>query len=69
MQSTNQLTSLQLELLKVFALEPTEDELLQVKKMLGTFFAQRLVKSVDRSVFEKEITEEDLDSWLNNENQ
>lgn len=69
MQSTNQLTSLQLELLKVFALEPTEDELLQVKKMLGTFFAQRLVKSVDRSVLEKNITEEDLDLWLNDENQ
>ena len=69
MQPAEQLTSLQLELLKVFSFEPTEKELLEVRTMLGKFFANRFVEQVDKAVDEQGITGEDLDKWLNDEEQ
>ena len=69
METADQLTSLQLELLKAYAFEPTEEELLQVKALLGRIFADRLTVRVDQAVKEKGITEDDLDHWLNDEDQ
>ena len=69
METAHQLTSLQLELLKAYAFEPTEEELLQVKALLGSIFARRLTERVDQVVKEKGITERDLDHWLNDEDQ
>lgn len=69
MESADQLTPLQLELLKAYAFEPTEEELLQVKALLGRIFASRLTARVDQAVQEKGITEDDLDRWLNDEDQ
>ncbi len=69
MKNADQLTSLQLELLKAYAFEPTEEELLQVKALLGRIFANRLTARVDQAVQEKGITQDDLDHWLNDEDQ
>ncbi len=69
METADQLTSLQLELLKAYAFEPTEEELLQVKALLGRIFASRLTAHVDQAIQEKGITEDDLDHWLNDEDQ
>lgn len=69
METADQLTALQLELLKAYAFEPTEEELLQVKALLGKFFASRLTTRVDQAVKEKGITQDDLDHWLNDEDQ
>ena len=69
MENTDQLTSLQLELLKAYAFDPTEEELLQVKAMLGKLFANRLTAHVDQAVKEKGITKDDLERWLNDEDQ
>jgi len=69
MESSDRLTSLQLELLKAYAFEPTEEELLQVKAQLGKIFADRLTARVDQAVQEKGITDDDLDRWLNDEDQ
>jgi len=59
------LTPLQLELLKIYSFSPTEEELLEVRKMLAEFFADRLRKKVNQAISEKGITEKDLESWLN----
>ncbi len=69
METADQLTSLQLELLKAYAFEPTEEELLQVKALLGRIFASRLTARVDQAVKERGITDDDLDRWLNDEDQ
>ena len=53
---SGQLTPLQLELLKVFAFSPTEEELLEVRKLLAEFFAHRLVDKVESAIQEKQIT-------------
>lgn len=69
MRNTAKLSPLQLELLKVYSFNPTEEELIQIKSYLGKFFAKKLVANVDKAVEEKGITESDLENWLNGEDQ
>ena len=59
------LSPLQMELLKIYSFSPTEEELIEIKKMLATFFADRLIKKVNTAVEEKGISEDDLEAWLN----
>lgn len=61
------LSPLQLELLKIYSFSPTEEEMVEVKKLLAAFFANRLVKKVNEAVEEKGISESDLEDWLNEE--
>lgn len=68
MRPTTKLSPLQLELLKVYSFNPTEEELLEIKSYLAKFFAKRLVKNVEKATMKKGITESDLESWLNEEN-
>jgi hypothetical protein len=68
-QTYNRFSPLQLELLKIYSFSPSEEELLQVKQLLATFFAQRLSKMVDKAIEEKGITAQDLDNWLNEDEQ
>ena len=61
----NKLSYLQLELLKVYSFEPEKNEMLEIKKFLGTFFAKKLVKKVNESIEKNNITDEHLENWLN----
>ena len=67
--TATKLSSLQLELLKIFSFQPTEEELLQVKAILARFFAERFTERVAQAADTKGISDEDLDRWLNEENQ
>lgn len=60
-----QLTPLQLELLKIYSFQPSEADLIAIKKMLAAYFAQKLIQQVDEAVEKKGITGDDLKSWLN----
>jgi len=59
------LSTLQLELLKVYSFNPSEEDLLEIKQMLAQYFADKLVANVNTAIKEKNITDEDLESWLN----
>ena len=59
------LSTLQLELLKVYSFNPSEEDLLVIKRMLATYFANKLVKRVDKAIENKGISGEDLEKWLN----
>lgn len=56
MQS-QKLNSLQLEVLKVYSLEPSEEDF--------KHFSDKLLKNVQYAIKEKNMTEDDLDSWVN----
>ncbi len=58
------LNPLQMELLSVYSLQPSESELLDVKNLLGKYFAQRLTQKIDAAVKERNISEDDLNKWL-----
>jgi hypothetical protein len=62
---TKKLSGLQLELLKVYSFEPSPNDLQQIKQMLAKFFANKLVENVQKSVEENNITDNDLENWLN----
>lgn len=49
-QNYNRFSPLQLELLKIYSFTPSEEELLQIKLMLATFFAQRLSNFVNQAM-------------------
>jgi len=59
------LSKLQLELLKVYSFNPTNEDLLEIKMMLAQYFANKLIGNVQKSIDEKNITDEDLENWLN----
>ena len=63
------LTSLQLELLKVYSFNPSNKDLLEVKSLLGNYFAQKLIDSISLQAKMKGVTDNDLDKWLNEESQ
>jgi len=63
------LTSLQLELLRIYSFEPNKEDLQEIKTLLGKYFARKFTNNVDKAANEKNITDDDLDSWLNEENQ
>jgi hypothetical protein len=59
------LTNVQLELLKSFSYQLTENELLEVRKLLATFFAQRLVNEANKTWEEKGWDDSKVDKMLN----
>jgi len=58
------LNSLQLELLKVYSFEPSEEDLLAIRDFLAKHFSDKLLKNVQNAIKEKNITDDDLDKWV-----
>jgi hypothetical protein len=64
MQS-QKLNALQLELLNIYSFQPKEEDLLAIKQLLARYFSGKLQDNIKKAIKEKNITEEDLDRWLN----
>ena len=60
----NTLTNLQLELLKVFSYELTEQELLDIKDLLAHYFAQKATEEMETFWETHNLTDETMDEWL-----
>ena len=63
-QLSTPLSSLQLELLKLYSTEVTPEELLEVKRLLGRYFGRKATQSADRVWDERGLTDEDMEAWL-----
>ena len=64
MQS-QKLNALQLELLNIYSFQPKDEDLIAIKQLLAGYFSNKLQSNIQRAIEEKNITEEDLDNWLN----
>jgi len=62
---TQKLSALQLELLNIYSFQPKEEDLMAIKSLLAKYFSGKLQKKIQQGIDEKNITEEDLDRWLN----
>jgi len=62
---TQKLSALQLELLNVYSFQPKEEDLLAIKTLLAKYFSGKLQKNIQKAIEDRNITEEDLDRWLN----
>ena len=63
------LTNLQMELLKLYSLRLSDEQLLEVKQVLARHFADRLTRHVDALWEQKGLTTADMESWLNDDDQ
>lgn len=61
----NQLSNVQIELLKLFATDLSEEDLQELKDQLAQFYARKSVQKANEAWQEKGLTQEDLDKWLN----
>jgi hypothetical protein len=59
------LSNVQLELLKLYATDLSEEDMLELKDMLADFYAKKSIQLANQVWEEKGLTNEDMDSWLN----
>jgi len=64
-QASPKLSPLQLELLKIYSFNPTEEELKKIKGLLAKFFAHRFTERIAQAAEAQRITDDVLDQWLN----
>ncbi len=63
MEATKKLSNLQLEILRVFSFELSEEQLLEIRKLLADYFAKKVSSEMD-SFFEKnQWGEEKIEEW------
>lgn len=65
MLQSQKLSPLQIELLKVYSFKPDEADLIAIRSYLADYFSKKLISKIDNTVREKDITEKDLENWLN----
>lgn len=59
------LTNLQQEILKLYAQQASENDLLNIRALIGEYFAQRLTKLADQAWQQQGWTEQTMYNWLN----
>jgi len=62
-------TNSQIELLKLFSTNLNEADLRELKDILAQFYAQKSIQAANQVWHEKKLTQQDLDSWLNDPKQ
>jgi hypothetical protein len=59
------LSNVQLELLKLYSTDLSEDDLKELKSLLARFYAEKSIKLANQIWDEKGLTDEDMDKLLN----
>ncbi|MFN7118845.1 MAG: hypothetical protein ACK4TA_18745 [Saprospiraceae bacterium] len=59
------LSNVQIELLKLYSTNLSEEELEELKLLLARFFAAKSIQLANEVWDEKSLTDEDMDRWLN----
>ena len=68
-EKSKNFTPLQLELLKLYANNPTEEELIDIKTLIGQYYSKKLINAAGEYALENEWTDETIESMLNDVNQ
>jgi hypothetical protein len=58
------LSNLQLELIKLYSFNVEENDLLQIKKLLGKYFAYKAISEADKIWDQNNYTNELMDKWI-----
>lgn len=59
------LSNVQMELLKLYSTNLSEEDLKELKLLLARFFAKKSIRLANEIWDEKGLTDEDMDRWLN----
>ena len=65
MNSTKKLSNIQLELLKIFSVDLSEEQLKEIKALLVNYFADKVTSDMDQLFEEKNWGEEQIEQWAN----
>jgi hypothetical protein len=57
-------SNIQLELLKLYARNVSDEELLKVKDMLARYFMNKAVDDLNEHIEKQQISNETIESWL-----
>ena len=63
------LSNVQVELLKLYSTNLSEEDLLDLRTMIAIYYAERAIKNADKIWKERGLTNDDMEKWLNDENQ
>lgn len=63
MSAVKKLTNLQLELLKIFSFDISEDQIKEIKTFLVGYFAQKVTHDIDAFFEANNWGEEKIDEW------
>ena len=69
MATATKLTNLQQELLKVFSVDISDKELIEVKELLVKYFAEKAMDEADKIWDKRGYNNELMDKWVNDPNQ
>jgi hypothetical protein len=61
----SQLSNVQIELLKLYATDLSEEDLQELKNQLAQFYARKSIQAANEAWQQKGLTQEDMDKWLN----
>lgn len=67
MTTAGKLTNLQQELLKLYAQQVSENDLQNIRVLLGQYFANRLTTLADEAWGQQGWSEQTMHDWLNDE--
>jgi len=62
------LSNLQIELFKLYAFNISEQQLCDIKLLIGNYFAEQATKSMDDFLEESKLTEQDMEKWAHEHN-
>ena len=63
------MSNIQLELLKVFSTNISDEEVLEIKQILAEYFMNKAINEADKIAKERGYIAETMREWLNDENQ
>lgn len=62
--NAQRLSNLQIELLKLYSTNLSQDNLLELKRILARYFAQKAINEADKIWEEKGLSNLDMKKWL-----
>ena len=65
MEQIGQLSNLQIELLKLFNYNLQEKQLIEIKKLLSSYFAQNITTDIDELWNKEKWDNNTIDNWKN----
>jgi hypothetical protein len=65
MMRSQPLSNLQLELLKLYSTNLSQDDIIELRRILARYFAQKAIRQADKIWDEKGLSDEDMKNWLN----
>lgn len=67
-QTPSSFSNLQKELLKLYAVNVSDDDLIQIRNMIGTYFAEKATNSLDLFLAKSNISLSQYNEWENEHN-